>query len=144
MLVPAAWGERRRRPPVDSEADWLTLDGPWECVICVQGALSPRWAARLGGLAITICDRPRAGAWATTELGGALLDQAALIGVLTTLYDLGYPLLAVRCVPAPGQPAASASADTADARREGSLGTRRSRAPRQAHRRTGRRTKPPA
>jgi len=37
--------------------------------------------------------------------------------MLTTLSDLGYSLLAVRCAPAPGQPTGGASTDTADARR---------------------------
>jgi hypothetical protein len=37
-----------------------------------------------------------------TELSGRLLDQAALFGVLVTLYDLGLPLLSVACRVAPG------------------------------------------
>jgi hypothetical protein len=41
-----------------------------------------------------------------TELRGRLLDQAALFGVLLTLYDLGLPLLAVACRAAPGPEAA--------------------------------------
>src|SRR5262249_9348075 len=41
------------------------------------------------------------GAWAMTELRGDLLYQAALLGVLTTLYDLGLPLLGVACTPSP-------------------------------------------
>lgn len=32
-----------------------------------------------------------------TELRGRLRDQAALLGVLLTLYDLGLPLLSVAC-----------------------------------------------
>ena len=101
------------------EADRLTMDAPVAYVIRVQGEVSPHWAARLGGLAVTNCDRPGAGGAATTELRGELLDQAALIDVLSTLYNLGHALLAVRCAPAPapGQTTASASTDTADARR---------------------------
>jgi hypothetical protein len=49
-----------------------------------------------------------------TELRGELLDQTALLGVLTTLYDLGHSLLAVRCAPAPGQPPAGGATDTTD------------------------------
>jgi hypothetical protein len=35
-----------------------------------------------------------------TILTGLLVDQAALIGIINTLYDLGCPLLAVECVEA--------------------------------------------
>ena len=35
-----------------------------------------------------------------TILTGILVDQAALIGVINTLYDLGCPLLVVECVEA--------------------------------------------
>ena len=106
---------------MDGKADRLTVDAPVTYVIRVQGEVAPHWAARLGGLAITDCDRPGAGAWATTELRGVLLDQAALLGVLTTLYNLGHPLLAVACAPVPGRTTASASTATADTRREPGL-----------------------
>ena len=78
----------------------LTIADPVACVVRVRGALAPRWAARLGGLAITVCDRSRTGDAVTTELRGVLLDQAALLGVLTTLFDLGLPLVSVACAPA--------------------------------------------
>ena len=88
----------------------LTVDGPVACVIRVQGALDPRWAARLGGLAVTVCDAggPADGApagAATSVLRGVLRDQAALRGVLTTLCELRRPLLGVACTPA--RPAAA-------------------------------------
>ena len=35
-----------------------------------------------------------------TILTGILVDQAALNGVINTLFDLGYPLLSVECVEA--------------------------------------------
>jgi len=35
-----------------------------------------------------------------TILMGRLIDQAALIGVINSLYDLGCPLLSVECVEA--------------------------------------------
>jgi hypothetical protein len=44
---------------------------------------------------------PVAGDGATTELRGVLRDQAALLDVLTVLYDLGLPLLEVACTPRP-------------------------------------------
>ena len=35
-----------------------------------------------------------------TILTGLLTDQSALIGVINTLYDFGYPILTVECVEA--------------------------------------------
>jgi hypothetical protein len=87
----------------DGGADRLTIADPVACVIRVRGALAPRWADRLGGLAITVCDRSRTGDAVTTELRGALPDQAALLGVLTTLCDLRLPLVSVACAPAAGK-----------------------------------------
>jgi hypothetical protein len=71
----------------------LRVDTPLDCTIRAAGALDPAWADRLGGLRV----RPAGRASPVTELSGRLLDQAALYGVLLTLYDLGLPLLAVRC-----------------------------------------------
>jgi hypothetical protein len=34
----------------------------------------------------------------TTTLEGRLIDQASLNGVLSTLYDLGLPLVSVECL----------------------------------------------
>jgi hypothetical protein len=73
----------------------LTLYEPATYAICVQGALEANWSDRLGGLRIVVI---RAGDQAVTELSGRLPDQAGLIGVLTSLYDLGMPLLSVERV----------------------------------------------
>jgi hypothetical protein len=70
----------------------LTLYEPATYAIRVQGALDANWSERLGGLRIVVV---RAGEQAVTELSGRLPDQAALVGVLTSLYDLGMPLLSV-------------------------------------------------
>jgi hypothetical protein len=96
---------------VGSGADRLTMDGPLRCVIRVQGALAPAWADRLGGLRVTIVGRPAGDAGATTELRGELLDQAALLGVLTTLYDRRFPLLSVACARAPRPAGVAPTAD---------------------------------
>jgi hypothetical protein len=72
------------------------MDSPVACVIRVEGVLDPWWSDHLGGLQITVSPT---GETATSELRGELLDQAALVGVLTTLYDLGLPLLALTCAP---------------------------------------------
>jgi hypothetical protein len=74
------------------------MAGPVACVIRVQGALDAGWSDRLGGLRLTTAG---AGTWGATELCGELPDQAALLGVLIHLYDLGVPLLAVDTAPVP-------------------------------------------
>ncbi|HEY7034411.1 MAG TPA: hypothetical protein VH482_23950 [Thermomicrobiales bacterium] len=76
----------------------LTSNEPATYTIRVQGTLGADWSDRLGGLQITVSaarDNP------ITELVGRLPDQQALIGVLTSLYDLGLPLLSVERVPPP-------------------------------------------
>ena len=78
----------------------LTIDAPLECTIRAAGTLDPRWSERLGGLRVRAAGR----GYPVTELSGRLLDQAALFGVLMTLYDLGLPLLSVDCHVAPGDP----------------------------------------
>ena len=65
--------------------------------IRVQGNLDADYADRLGGLTITPAnpddETPE------TTLYGLLLDQAAQLGVLNTLYNsLHLPLLSVECV----------------------------------------------
>ena len=62
---------------------------PGRYEIRTQGHLDPRWATWFDGLSLT------QDADGTTVLRGALLDQAALYGVLLKLRDLGLPLLSV-------------------------------------------------
>lgn len=76
----------------------ITLHEPAVCVIRVRGALSSDWSDRLGGMRITVI---HAGRHTITELVGRLADQAALHGALSTLYELGLPLLSVECTPSP-------------------------------------------
>jgi hypothetical protein len=63
--------------------------------IRVVGKLDENWSNRLGGLMITssILNNQQV----ITTLKGNLIDQAALFGVLMTLYDLRLPLLSVEC-----------------------------------------------
>jgi len=71
----------------------LKLETPATYRIRVQGRLDDTWADRLGGMAITTgttADKP-----SVTILVGHLADQAALSGVLNTLYELHLPLLSV-------------------------------------------------
>src|SRR4051812_32679071 len=99
----------------------LTLDAPLACTIRVVGTLDPRWSERLGGLRVHATGR----SYPVTELSGPLRDQAALFGVLTTLYDLGLPLLSVDCPAARGPPSAGAGppASQEQLRVRGSWGT---------------------
>jgi hypothetical protein len=57
--------------------------------IVVDGHLGPRWTSWFDGFALT---READG---TTVLRGAVVDQAALHGLLQKLRDLGIPLLAL-------------------------------------------------
>jgi hypothetical protein len=77
-------------------ANLPTIDTPVECTIRAVGTLDPQWSDRLGGLCVHPSARSSPGR-PITELTGQLLDQAALVGVLVTLYDLGLPLLSVAC-----------------------------------------------
>ena len=70
--------------------------------IKVQGVVPESWIDRLGGLETVSLTS------AATTLEGRLPDQAALNGVLDTLYQLHLPLLEIICLP-PGQPVVSAS-----------------------------------
>ena len=75
----------------------LRLENPAEYLIQIQGFLDPQWSGRLGGLSIQT-QRYDDDRLPITTLSGRLLDQAALFGVLTTLYDLRFPLLTVECL----------------------------------------------
>jgi hypothetical protein len=64
--------------------------------IHVQGVLDPQWSNCLGGLDISVREQPAQPR--VTVLTGPLADQAALQGVLDTLFMLNMPLLLVeRC-----------------------------------------------
>jgi hypothetical protein len=57
--------------------------------IRVKGCIDEHWSAWLAGLNIVHTERDE------TILSGKVVDQAALYGVLSTLRDLGLPLLSV-------------------------------------------------
>jgi hypothetical protein len=79
----------------------LKLETPSTYRIRVQGRLDSTWSTRLGGMAIT--SEPFADKPAVTILEGHLADQAALSGVLNTLYELHLPLLSVDNLDEKGQ-----------------------------------------
>ena len=72
------------------------LDEPGLYEIRVRGHLDDGWAAWFGGLTIAREDN------GNTLLTGAVVDQAALHGLLRKVRDLGLPLLSVSRVE-PGQ-----------------------------------------
>ena len=74
----------------------LQLDMPATYRIRVQGHLNKSWSDRLGGMTVIPAGQTTDGA-PETILTGRLLDQAALFGVLNTLYELHLPLLLVEC-----------------------------------------------
>jgi len=71
----------------------LTFDTPAVYRIGVQGSLDKSWSDRMNGVEIRVRNR-RDGA-PVTVLTVRFVDQAALAGVLNTLYDMGFPLLKV-------------------------------------------------
>ena len=74
----------------------LTLGTPATYRIHIQGTLDESWSSRLGGM--TIAPASREGEPPLTVLVGELIDQAALLGVVNFLYDLGQPLVSVECL----------------------------------------------
>jgi hypothetical protein len=76
----------------------LKFDLPATYRIRVKGYLDDRWSDRLGGMAIKAIGEAEGAA--QTILVGWLPDQAALCGVLITLYDLHLPLVSVELVSA--------------------------------------------
>jgi hypothetical protein len=66
--------------------------------ICIVGTLDKQFSDYCGGMSIehdVVLNQ-----YPITILTGRLTDQAALIGVINSLYDLGCPLLSVDCVEA--------------------------------------------
>jgi hypothetical protein len=68
------------------------MDKPAVYRIRVRGVLPDGWLDRLGGLQVT------AKTMECVTLEGQLPDQAALAGVLDTLYSLHLPILEVTCL----------------------------------------------
>ena len=71
---------------------YLKSDRPAFYHIEVQGELRSTWSDYLGGLNISVNYEQGT---PCTIMEGELQDQAALIGVIDSLYNLGLPLLMV-------------------------------------------------
>ncbi len=74
-------------------SDVPSMSGPGRYRIRVHGSVSSDWAERLGGMISSTA--PGAGGQPETLFEGRLRDQAALSGVLNTLYELHLPVLKV-------------------------------------------------
>ncbi len=72
-------------------ADQLAIDDSADYIIRVQGFVGADWSDYLGGLEISLSQQEPP----VTTLSGEVIDQAALIGIINGLYDMGYPLLYV-------------------------------------------------
>ena len=70
------------------------FDGPAIYSIAVQGWIGEEWSDRLAGMTITAFVPENRDP--VTTLVGELRDQAALTGVLETLYRLHLPVLSVQ------------------------------------------------
>jgi len=73
-----------------------TMKEPAIYRIRVRGHLDPKWSERLEGMNITEVRHSDKGN--ETILVGRLADQAALAGVLNTLYEQHLPVLSVDCL----------------------------------------------
>jgi hypothetical protein len=69
------------------------FDTPVRYRVRIEGPLDQRWSAYLCDMAISSVRRRRGPT--VTTLTGELVDQAALMGVLNTVYDLGLTLIRV-------------------------------------------------
>jgi len=79
--------------------DWsrFNLGTPAKYQITIRGYLDESWSNQLSGMAIqhvVTADKTH-----ITILQGQLVDQAALFGVLNSLYGLGFPIIEVQCTP---------------------------------------------
>ena len=70
----------------------IPFDIPARYRITVQGRIDPTWSYRLEGMTIS---ETMGQTWSTT-LEGELGDQAALAGVLNTLYEMHLTVLSVK------------------------------------------------
>lgn len=71
-------------------------DSPGIYTIHVDGRLDEAWSDRLGGLSISTSEADDGSGRPQTVLKGHLPDQAALLGVITTLYNNRFPVILVR------------------------------------------------
>jgi hypothetical protein len=74
----------------------ITFDGPARYRILVKGSIPVNWSDRMDGMSIQQAAADDGGL--VTILEGELADQAALTGLINTLYELHLPILLVEQV----------------------------------------------
>lgn len=74
------------------------FDRPAVYEIRVTGVLDESWSDCLGGMTIVNTPAGQQTALPEATLAGRLEDQAALLGVLNTLYNFGHSLLQLQSV----------------------------------------------
>ena len=72
----------------------ITFDSPALYQISLEGRLDLTWSDRLDGM--TICQATLEAGTPVTTLEGELQDQAALAGVLNTIYELHLTIVSVQ------------------------------------------------
>ncbi len=75
----------------------ISFDRPATYHIKVQGRIDPNWSDRMAGMQIRIA--PEQTTPPITTLEGEVSDQAALLGVLNSLYELHLPIISVAVEP---------------------------------------------
>jgi hypothetical protein len=73
------------------------FDTPGTYRIRVQGHVAAHWTDSLAGMVIR--SRQARGKAPVSVLTGSVIDQSCLMGVLTSLYEMGYTLLEVKRLP---------------------------------------------
>ena len=81
--------------------EYPTMSEPATYRIRVRGRLDPRLSDRVGGMHIDNLSRDDGRAESVLE--GRLADQAALTGVLNTLYELHLPVISADCLGGSGR-----------------------------------------
>ena len=79
----------------------IGVDSPAVYSIQVVGCLNKSWSDRLSGLTILNYNTVLKDGMEVTTLTGSLQDQAALVGVLNTLFNLRLAILNVEYLGAP-------------------------------------------
>ena len=85
----------------DRGAGYPTMSGSATYRVRVRGRLDPSLSDRLEGMHIDTLTRDDGTAESVLE--GRLADQAALTGVLNTLYELHLPVISADCLSGSGE-----------------------------------------
>ncbi len=82
--------------PIPPPRETIYFDHPATYRIIVQGRIAPELSDRLEGMSIRVGPPEKNNPITTLE--GELSDQAALAGVLNTIYELHLLVLSVECL----------------------------------------------